>query len=152
MSFEVLTYFCPTKVYLGIGAHQKLPGILSGFGTKPVLFLCDPGVAVAEIFATVSKILKENNVIFEVFTDIDPEPKDKNVEKAFQLFQALNPGVILALGGGSTIDVGKALGILATNGGRIHDYQVQISSQSRPCRSSLSRQPQVPDPRSHTPV
>lgn len=123
LNLETLTYFCPTKVYLGMGAHRKLPEILAGLGAKRLLFLSDAGVASTEIFTSVSSILKENNISFDVFTDIDPDPKDKNVEKAFQLYQVNKPPVLLTLGGGSTIDVGKAVGILATNGGRIHDYQ-----------------------------
>jgi alcohol dehydrogenase len=86
------------------------------------MFLSDKGVAATEIFASVSNILKENKITFDVFTAIDPDPKDKNVEEAFQLYKAKQPPVLLALGGGSTMDVGKAIGILATNGGRIHDY------------------------------
>ena len=122
MDLKTFTYFCPTQVYSGIGAHQKLPEIISKLEAKYLLFLSDKGVAATEIFASVSNILKENKITFDVFTDIDPDPKDKNVEEAFRLYKAKQPPVLLALGGGSTMDVGKAIGILATNGGRIHDY------------------------------
>ncbi len=119
---KTFTYFCPTQVYSGVGAHQKLPEIISKLEAKHLMFLSDKGVAATEIFASVSNILKENKITFDVFTAIDPDPKDKNVEEAFQLYKVKQPPVLLALGGGSTMDVGKAVGILATNGGRIHDY------------------------------
>ena len=68
-------------------------------------------------------ILEEHHVTFDLFTDIEPDPSHKTVEKAYRVYQKNKATALLTLGGGRTIDVGKAVGILATNGGRIHDYE-----------------------------
>jgi alcohol dehydrogenase len=108
---------------MGIGAHRKLPQIMTELGFDRLFFLSDMGVASTEIFAQTEKILKENQLSFDLFTDIEPDPSDNTVEKAYGRYQTNKAPVLLALGGGSVIDVGKAVGILATNGGRINDYE-----------------------------
>jgi len=122
-NMKTLTYCCPTKIYLGFGAHKRLPEILAGLGVKHLLFLSDHGVATGEIFALVKEILAENGVAYDSFTDIEPEPGVGTVERAFCVYQADKAQALLALGGGSVMDVAKAVGILATNGGRIQDYE-----------------------------
>ena len=51
-----------------------------------------------------------------VFTEVEPDPSAHTVEKAFASCQAHRASAVLAIGGGSTIDVAKAVGILVTNG------------------------------------
>jgi alcohol dehydrogenase len=121
--FRTFTYCCPTKIYLGMNAHKKLSEIIPGLGVKGLFFLSDSGVASTEIFTLVKTILEEHHVPFDLFTDIEPDPSHKTVEKAYRVYQKNKATALLTLGGGSTIDVGKAVGILATNGGRIHDYE-----------------------------
>ena len=120
---SVLTFFSPTKVYLGVNSHKNLGEIIDNWEVKRLLFLSDEGVASTEMFKNVENILRGNRVTLDIFTDIEPDPSDKTVERAYELYRKTKPSLILALGGGSTIDVGKAVGILATNGGRINDYE-----------------------------
>jgi alcohol dehydrogenase len=128
---KIFSYRCPTEIYLGVNSREKLGDITSEWKVKRLLFLSDEGVASTEMFKSVESILKGNRVALDIFTDIEPDPSDKTVEKAYGLYRKSQPSVILALGGGSTIDVGKAVGILATNGGRIHDYE-GIDTYSNP--------------------
>ena len=122
-NLKVLSFLSPTKLYIGINSHEKLREIIADWGVKRLLFLSDPGIASGEVYKRVEEILKENRVTFDVFTEIEPEPSDKTVEKAYEICRRSQPSALLALGGGSTMDTGKAVGILATNGGRIHDYE-----------------------------
>jgi alcohol dehydrogenase len=107
---------------MGIDAHKKLDDILDEWQIINLLILSDDGVADTEFFSQVKAVLKAAGARYEIFTEIEPEPSDKTVEKAFAVFEAVKPPLILAVGGGSTIDVAKALGILATNKGPIHRY------------------------------
>ncbi len=120
---EMLSYSCRTRILLGIGAYKKLPELLNGLNSDYVLLLSDNGVASTDFFRLVKDTLKESNIRFKVFTDIETDPSDTTVEKAFEIYQEFKPSALITLGGGSTIDVGKAIAILATNGGRIHDYE-----------------------------
>jgi alcohol dehydrogenase len=58
-----------------------------------------------------------------MFSAIEPDPSTSTVHKAFEQAQRFGPQVLLAIGGGSTMDAAKAVGILLTNGARIHDYE-----------------------------
>ncbi len=120
---KVSSFLSPTRTYLGLNAHEKLGEIISELGCKQMFFLSDQGVASTEFFNSIENILKENHIAYDIFTDIEPDPSDKTVEKAYGLYQNNQASALLAVGGGSTLDVAKSVGILATNGGRIHDYE-----------------------------
>ena len=59
---KLWTYSCPTKLYMGIGAHQKLAEILSNWGIHHLFFLSDRGVAATEIFALAEQILRAHDI------------------------------------------------------------------------------------------
>ena len=120
---EILTFFSPTKLYMGINSHRKLKEIVDDVGVETLFLLTDNIIASTEIYKRVETVLRENQIPFEAFTDIEPEPSSTTVGAAHQQYRSTGASALLALGGGSVIDVGKAVGILATNGGRIHDYQ-----------------------------
>ncbi len=120
---KVSSFLSPTRTYLGLNAHDKLGEIISELGCKQIFFLSDQGVASTEFFNSIENILKENHIEYDIFIDIEPDPSDKTVEKAYDLYQNNQASALLAVGGGSTLDVAKSVGILATNGGRIHDYE-----------------------------
>ncbi len=122
-SSQVFTFLLPTKIYLGVSSHEKLREIITGWGIKHLFFLCDENVTGTQMFRSVESILKDNHASFEIFTDIEPDPSARTVEKAYEMYRSTGASALLALGGGSTMDVGKAVGILAKNGGRIHDYE-----------------------------
>src|SRR5690606_20763618 len=65
----------------------------------------------------------EAGTAIDEYSGIEPEPKDGTVVAAFERCKAHRADALLALGGGSTIDVAKAVGIVMTNGGRIADYE-----------------------------
>jgi alcohol dehydrogenase len=119
---NALSYVAPTRIFVGINAHKKLNDILGDWQIRELLLLSDDGVAATEFFTQVKALLKAAGAKYEIFTQIESEPSDKTVENAFAVFEAIRPPVILAVGGGSTMDVAKAVGILATNAGPIHRY------------------------------
>lgn len=118
-----MSYLSPTKIYLGVDSHKKLGEILENMGIGRLFFLSDNGVASTEIYSLVQKQLENANVKCDFFNDIEPDPGVKTVEKAYGTYQNDSAPALLALGGGSPIDVAKAVGILATNGGKIQDYE-----------------------------
>jgi alcohol dehydrogenase len=120
---NILSFYCPTNIYMGNGSHRKLDDLVKGWGIKKLFLLVDPAVLKTKIYSLVEDLLLKNKVIFESFSEIEPDPSARTVEKAFELQKKSGASTLLAIGGGSTIDVGKAVGILATNGGRIHQYE-----------------------------
>jgi len=123
MNAKIQSFYCPTRIYMGIGSHQKLQDIIKEWKIEKLFVVADSVIVKTEIFALVEKILKDNDIVFDLFSEIEPEPSANTVEKAFSLYQKNQAPCILAIGGGSTMDTGKGVGILAKNGGRIKDYE-----------------------------
>lgn len=115
------TFFCPTTVHLGSGATAKLPELLSN--TNRVLVVVDRAMLGTAFFLNIESALQGAGIETAQFSDVEPDPSATTVGKAHALARELQPEAILAVGGGSTMDVAKAVGILMTNGGRIHDYE-----------------------------
>ncbi|MFC9599401.1 iron-containing alcohol dehydrogenase [Peribacillus butanolivorans] len=66
--------------------------------------------------------LHDNGVASAVYLGVDSEPTDQYVEESLELFEKESCDLIISLGGGSCIDTGKAIAVLATNGGYIGEY------------------------------
>lgn len=111
----------PTRIHFGIGARDCIAGIVASRGFRRILFICDPALLDGAMFEAVLQNLA--GVETAVFSGIDPEPKDKNVVAGFDACRLLGADAIVVLGGGSAIDVAKAVATLATNGGVIADYE-----------------------------
>jgi alcohol dehydrogenase len=120
---SVSSFFCPTKIYMGLNSHQKLHDIIKEWKIKKLFVVADGFIVKTEIFASVEKLLKDNKVTFDLFSEVEPDPSATSVEKAFDLYKKSQASAVLAVGGGSTMDTGKSVGILAKNGGRINDYE-----------------------------
>jgi len=120
---NILSFYCPTSIYLGKGSHRKLDDLVKEWNIHKLFLLVDPAVLKTKVYSLVEDILKKNKVFFESYADIEPDPSSTTVERAYELYKKSGASSLLAIGGGSTIDVGKAVGILATNGGRIHQYE-----------------------------
>ena len=119
----ISSFFCPTRIYLGVDSHQKIADVISSYQCKRLFVALDAALLKSELYSRIEALLQANGVEFQIFTDIEPDPSAITVGKAFDACLAHQATAILAIGGGSTIDVAKAVGILATNGGRIHDYE-----------------------------
>ncbi len=119
----ISSYFCPTRVYMGASSHRQLPEFLREYDCKRLFLVMDGALKSTEFAKSVLALLTESKIEVSTFTEIEPDPSVGTVEKAFAQCQNSKATTILAIGGGSTIDVAKAVGILSTNGGRIHDYE-----------------------------
>jgi len=108
---------------MGVGAYQKISDIVRTLECKRVFVALDGALVNSDFFAQIRQLLVSEGVEIATYTEIEPDPSAHTVEKAFAVCQSHRATVLLAIGGGSTIDVAKAVGILATNGGRIHDYE-----------------------------
>ena len=123
MNASVRSFFCPTKIFMGINSHQKMNDIIKELKIDKLFIVADSVIVKSEIFGSIEKLFNDNKVAFKVFSDVEPDPSANTVHKAFDLYKTMEAPVVLAVGGGSTMDTGKGVGILAKNGGRINDYE-----------------------------
>ncbi len=131
---QVYGFFIPTVTLMGIGAHKQLGAQIKTLGgTKPYI-VTDKGITNAGITQKIVDLIKADaGVDSAVFDDTIPNPTDKNVAAALEIYKSKKCDMIISLGGGSSHDCGKGVGIVATNGGKIHDYEgVDKSSKSMP--------------------
>jgi alcohol dehydrogenase len=112
----------PSQAIFGEGSIQKLPEVLEQFDAKKVLLVFDSGVKEAGIVDSIHYQLKATQVDIVIFDKVLPNPPDTIVEEGAELAKKEQVDTIVAVGGGSTIDCAKAINILLTNPGPIHQY------------------------------
>lgn len=110
------------NVRFGFGALDCLCDELKTFDAKRVLFVTDAGLKKCGVSERVTSALEAKGVSFDEYSDVMPNPADADVEKRWEEFKNNDIDVIIALGGGSAIDTGKACAVLATNGGHLKEY------------------------------
>lgn len=116
-------FICPTIIHFGKGVSQQLPAILSTLGAKKLFLVVDSALLSTAFYQSVKTILDSSRVDTVLFSDIEPDPSANTVHKAFASAQHHQADNVLAIGGGSAMDVAKAVAILMVHGGKIHDYE-----------------------------
>ena len=101
--------------YFGAGARKELPGVLNRMGLKKALVCSDKGLIKVGTTAMVTEILDGIHFPYEVFSEIKPNPTVSNVKQGVAAFKASGADCIIAIGGGSSMDTAKGIGIVANN-------------------------------------
>jgi alcohol dehydrogenase len=121
---EVYGFYIPTVTLMGIGAHREIGKQIRVLGGRKPFICTDRGIVEAGICDQIAEIIKKDaETEAVVFAETHPNPTDNNAHDALKVYQDNGCDLIISLGGGSSHDNGKAVGILATNGGKIHDYE-----------------------------
>ena len=101
--------------YHGHGAIQEIPGLIKERGYKKAFVASDPDLVKFGVTAKVTDLLAENDIDFEVYTDIKPNPTIENVQHGVDAFKASGADMMITIGGGSSMDTGKGIGIIVNN-------------------------------------
>jgi len=101
--------------YHGSGAIQEISSEATARGFKKALVCSDPDLIKFGVVAKVLAVLDGAGLAYEVFSDIKPNPTIENVQAGVAAFKASNADYIVAVGGGSSIDTAKGIGIIITN-------------------------------------
>ncbi|MGN0636284.1 MAG: lactaldehyde reductase [Acutalibacteraceae bacterium] len=104
-----------TISYHGKGAIAEIPGILAGKGCTKAFVCSDPDLIRFGVTKKVTDILDAANIAYTVFSEIKPNPTIENVQSGVAAFKASGADSIIAIGGGSSMDTAKAVGIIAEN-------------------------------------
>ncbi|MEJ5299465.1 MAG: iron-containing alcohol dehydrogenase [Thermodesulforhabdaceae bacterium] len=129
---QVYGFYIPTVTLMGIGAHKEIGRQIKVLGGKKPFLCTDKGITKAGITEQIVKLIKEDTGLdVVVFDETVPNPTDKNVHDGLKVFKDNGCDLIISLGGGSSHDCAKGIGIVATNGGNIRDYE-GIDKSSKP--------------------
>ncbi len=101
--------------YHGHGAINEIPGIVASKGFKKAFVCSDPDLIRFGVTAKVTDLLKENGIDFEVYSNIKPNPTIENVQQGVDAFRASGADFMITIGGGSSMDTGKGIGIIVNN-------------------------------------
>jgi alcohol dehydrogenase class IV len=115
--------FVIPEVIFGIGTLAEVGGAVRRVGGHRPMLISDPGVLAAGWVDRALPHLADVRVQSRLWHDVTPNPKDFEVEAAFESYREHGCDALLAIGGGSCIDVAKAVAVLSGNGGRILDYE-----------------------------
>lgn len=111
-----------SNITFGRGAVEKLPEIINRYGLKNIMVVYDSGVKAAGIAERVMEQVEKAGVKAVVFDGVIPNPTNEVVEEAATIAKEAKVDGFVAAGGGSSIDLAKAINVLMTNPGMIGEY------------------------------
>ncbi len=101
--------------YHGKGAIKEIANEVKNKGFKKCFVCTDPDLIKFNVSSKVTGILEENNIVYEIYSKIKANPTIENVQEGIEAFKNSKADCIVAIGGGSSIDTAKAIGIIANN-------------------------------------
>ena len=101
--------------YHGAGAISAIADEIKARGFKKALVASDPDLIKFGVTKKVTDVLDNAGIAYDIFSDIKPNPTIENVQAGVAAFKAAEADCIVAIGGGSSMDTAKAVGIIITN-------------------------------------
>ena len=101
--------------YHGKGAIESIPEEAKARGFKKALVCSDPDLVKFGVTAKVIDVLDKNGMAYELYSNIKPNPTIENVQTGVQAFKDAKTDYLIAIGGGSSMDTAKAIGIIINN-------------------------------------
>lgn len=101
--------------YFGPGARKELPGVVARLGYKKALVVTDKGLMKFGVAKMVLDVLDEAAIPYEIYDEVKPNPTVTNVKMGVEAFKKAEADFIIAIGGGSSMDTAKGIGIICNN-------------------------------------
>ena len=117
------SFSVPQNITVGKGSLAKLPEVAKKSGGSHAFLMSGPHLAKMGLVEKAAESLKVAGIAVDTFTDIEGNPSVETVDKATAAFKESGADFIVAFGGGSPMDVAKAVGVTAKYGGSITEYE-----------------------------
>lgn len=121
MSQDDYGFYMPTRIIFYNGALEKVSEEAALFGKK-VLIVTDKPLLDTGLLKPVIKDIAALNMEYHIWSDIVPNPRDTDIDRGAAFAMDFGADVIVAVGGGSSMDTAKAIGAIMTNGGHAKDW------------------------------
>ncbi len=118
-----ITKFAIPEIIFGRGSLNHAGQCALRLGARKVFLVSDSGIEEAGWVQRLMDILKMEGIEWVYYPDVSSNPRDSQVEQGAAFYQKNAADVIIAIGGGSALDTAKGIAILASNGGKIQDYE-----------------------------
>lgn len=122
-------FYSPTHIFFGAESLTKFLPTIHIYGRRPFVIV---GKTILQTNNIEYRLKKNNRIKIDIFNHVEPEPSVNTVIEAFEVAKAHRFDSVIAIGGGSVIDVGKAVAILATNSAPLQSYEQEGSLKSPP--------------------
>ncbi|MEK3748094.1 iron-containing alcohol dehydrogenase [Paenibacillus sp. FSL E2-8871] len=116
-------YYVPSINIMGKGCLQEIGPYIQELKLKKALVVTDKFLMKSGIAGKLLAVLDEAGIEYAIYDEVKPNPTCKNVHDGVGYLKAQNCDSLISIGGGSPQDTAKAIGILATNGGHIKEYE-----------------------------
>lgn len=111
------------RIYQGSGCIQMIPNILETEGWSRVMIIADPGLHKAGLVQPVEDLLKGAGIEYLVFDHVRPNPETITIDgEAIPQFREFKGDVMIAIGGGSTMDTAKGVALVGDSGKKVMDF------------------------------
>lgn len=118
----IVELYAPRHTLIGRDGITMIPYFLRRLSAQRVLVVTDKGLIKIGTAGKVTSVLDDAGIAYVTYDGVQPNPTTKIVNEALDFYQKNGCDAIIAIGGGSPIDVAKAISILSANGGNIADY------------------------------
>ncbi|MEK5417407.1 lactaldehyde reductase [Paenibacillus odorifer] len=116
-------YYVPSINIMGKGCLQEIGPYIQELKLKKALVVTDKFLMKSGIAGKLLTVLDEAGIEYAIYDEVKPNPTCKNVHDGVDYLKAQNCDYLISIGGGSPQDTAKAIGIIATNGGHIKEYE-----------------------------
>ena len=123
IEMKEFSFSVPQEIIVGKGSLARLPEVAEKLGGKHGFIISGPHLNKMGIVASCSESLENAGIKVDAYTETEGNPSVETVEKAAAAFCKSGANFIIALGGGSPMDVAKAVGVVARYGGSITEYE-----------------------------
>ncbi len=116
-------FFIPTVSLMGVGCAKETGDQAKALGATKLLIVTDAGLAAMGVADTIKGYVEAAGLEAAIFDGAEPNPTDKNVHDGVKAYEENGCDGIITLGGGSSHDCGKGVGMVVGNGGHIRDFE-----------------------------
>ncbi len=120
---QPFNFHLATKIVFGQSVQAVLPVELAALDAKSILLVSDAGLLETGMVTAVAETVRAAGLNVDLFTAVSTNPTSDEVAAGLAIARANKSDAVVALGGGSPIDVAKGIGLLLANGGSYADYQ-----------------------------
>jgi alcohol dehydrogenase class IV len=128
---EIADWSYPTRIAVGAGRIRELADGCHQLGIRAPLLVTDPGLAALPFMSDVKARCAEAGLRIESFSDVQGNPTRQNVEDGVEIFTAGQHDGVIAMGGGSALDAGKAIAFLSGQQRSLWDFEDLDDNWSR---------------------
>ena len=113
----------PTRVITGVGRIAELPDVCKAHGIARPLLVTDRGLAETDLVAGIAQRIRDAGIPISIFSDVKANPTESNLRAGIDAFKAGGHDGVVAVGGGSALDVGKCVAFMVAQSRPVWDFE-----------------------------